>query len=141
MINHVVFFFFVFCFFFLFFFVVVVFSSFVQFALLSLHLLVCLKGLLLRTSMHRLFCAVSDMHACILHARRSMHAGVIQAVGTGDPTDVSSFFAKTKVTFQGRAVAILRPSAPAAAGSVTLTVSAPDAAGKIAPTTITVQIV
>jgi hypothetical protein len=67
-------------------------------------------------------------------------AGEIQAVGTGDPTDVSSFFTKTKVSYQGRVVVILRPAAPAAAGTITLTVTAPDAGGKIAPTTITVEV-
>lgn len=66
--------------------------------------------------------------------------GEIQAVGTGDPTDVSSFHQKERVTFQGRAVAILRPSRPTKPGTITLTVNAADN-DKIAPTTITVRVV
>jgi hypothetical protein len=38
----------------------------------------------------------------------NVSGGELQAVGTGDPTDVSSFHSGTRVTYQGRAVAILR---------------------------------
>ena len=82
---------------------------------------------------------VPDSRERISFSVSSSSVGEIQAVGTGDPTDVSSFQMKERVTFQGRAVAILRPSSPTKEGTITLTVKAADNS-KIAPTTITVQV-
>ena len=65
--------------------------------------------------------------------------GDLEAVGTGDPTDISSFRQGTRVTYQGRPVAILRPSIGGAPGEMTLKVAAADAT-KIASTTVTVTI-
>jgi hypothetical protein len=65
--------------------------------------------------------------------------GELQAVGTGDPTDVSSFHTGTRVTYQGRAVAILRPAVGTPTGAITLKISAVDNAS-IPPTTVTVQV-
>ena len=64
--------------------------------------------------------------------------GVLAALGSGDPTDVSSFHTGERVTFQGRVVAIVRPG-PAgklAAGKITLSVSAPN----LAPATVEVEV-
>ena len=49
--------------------------------------------------------------------------GELSAVGTGDPTDISSFHVPKRTTWQGKAVAILRPTSTAA-GSIKLTASA-----------------
>ena len=53
--------------------------------------------------------------------------GELSAVGTGDPTDVSSFHTGKRTTWHGVAVAIIRPGslskAPTAGGSVTVTAS------------------
>jgi hypothetical protein len=65
--------------------------------------------------------------------------GELQAVGTGDPTDVSSFHTGTRVTYQGRAVAILRPAVGTPTGAITLKISAVDNSS-IPPTTVTVQV-
>jgi beta-galactosidase len=65
--------------------------------------------------------------------------GELAAVGTGDPTDVSSFHQGSRVTYQGRVVAILRPAIGTPSGDITLTVTALDAKG-IKPTTVTVHV-
>eukprot|EP01051_Picozoa_sp_SAG22_P005786 SAG22_NODE_356_length_11774_cov_17.345353_3_plen_204_part_00 len=49
--------------------------------------------------------------------------GELSAVGTGDPTDVSSFHGGHRTTWHGVAVAIVRPTT-ATAGSIKLTASA-----------------
>lgn len=65
--------------------------------------------------------------------------GELAAVGTGDPTDVSSFHQGTRVTYQGRAVAILRPALGTPAGKIVLTISAMDSP-TLKPTTVTVTV-
>ncbi len=49
--------------------------------------------------------------------------GELAAVGSGDPTDVSSFHVPERTTWQGRAVAILRPTTTTA-GTIKLTATA-----------------
>lgn len=49
--------------------------------------------------------------------------GELTAVGTGDPTDVSSFHQGKRTTWHGVAVAIVRPTT-ATAGTMKLTASA-----------------
>lgn len=51
-------------------------------------------------------------------------AAELAAFGTGDPNDVGSFHQPTRTTFEGRAVAVVRPKS-GAAGKATLTVTAP----------------
>jgi beta-galactosidase len=51
--------------------------------------------------------------------------GQLVAVGTGDPTDPSSFTGTTRTTWHGHALAVLRPLASASVGTITLTASAP----------------
>eukprot|EP00035_Acanthoeca_spectabilis_P026649 m.463609 g.463609 ORF g.463609 m.463609 type:complete len:1116 (-) comp23110_c0_seq1:127-3474(-) len=65
--------------------------------------------------------------------------GELAAVGTGDPTDVSSFHQGTRVTYQGRAVAILRPALGTPEGKIVLTISAMDSP-TLKPTTVTVTV-
>eukprot|EP01052_Picozoa_sp_SAG31_P020141 SAG31_NODE_1501_length_8085_cov_3.043201_5_plen_1116_part_00 len=50
--------------------------------------------------------------------------GELAATGTGDPTDVTSFHATSRTTWQGKAIAILRPTTTEN-GSITLKVTAP----------------
>eukprot|EP01050_Picozoa_sp_SAG11_P006104 SAG11_NODE_460_length_9258_cov_3.010698_5_plen_299_part_00 len=49
--------------------------------------------------------------------------GELAAVGSGDPTDVSSFHVPKRTTWQGKAVAVLRPTTTVA-GSIRLTATA-----------------
>ena len=78
----------------------------------------------------------------IPHARENITvtvsgAGKLQAVGTGDPTDVSSFHRGSRVSYQGRVIAIVRPTAGADAGTITVTAHAVDNKG-LKPVTMTV---
>ena len=58
----------------------------------------------------------------------STGTGELAAVGSGDPADIGSFYQGTRTTYQGRAMAILRPGTasvlPTAGGSITLTATA-----------------
>mmetsp|Transcript_27154 Transcript_27154/g.87172 ORF Transcript_27154/g.87172 Transcript_27154/m.87172 type:complete len:455 (-) Transcript_27154:432-1796(-) len=66
-------------------------------------------------------------------------AGEITAVGSGDPTDASSFHHLARKTFRGRATAIIRPGSPSApprSGKLTLTASS---AG-LASATLTIEL-
>ena len=60
-------------------------------------------------------------------------AAALEAVGSGDPLDTSSFAGPTRRTYRGRALAIVRPSGAAAARATTMNVtvraSAPGLAG------------
>ena len=50
--------------------------------------------------------------------------GEIAAVGNGNPRDVSSFYQSTRRTWQGKALAIIRPAGTGAVGSITLSAMA-----------------
>lgn len=50
-------------------------------------------------------------------------SGVLQALGTARPETTETFNAHSATTFDGRALAIIRPTGP---GNIDLTVSAPD---------------
>jgi len=65
--------------------------------------------------------------------------GELAAVGTGDPADASSFHSNSRMTYHGRAMAILRPgsksTAPKQGGTIVITASAPG----LTPTSVTVS--
>ena len=68
-----------------------------------------------------------------------LHGGgaELAAVGSGDPSDTSSFFSGERVTWRGRALAVLRPLRAGTKGNVTLVAQADG----LPPASVTVDLV
>ena len=57
-------------------------------------------------------------------------AGVLAGLGSGNPSTAERFDATTRMTFDGRALAVVRPTGP---GAITVTVTSPGLADAVVP--------